>query len=453
MNRRTRAIPLLVGVVATVTLGMAACAPGSSAPTSNQSSKSVSKKVPTGKITLTEWDQNTDGGMSDAQKAMNAAFEKKYPNITIKRVSQSFNDLKTTLKLALSGNNPPDAVQANQGYPDMGAFVKAGLLRPISDYSKLYGWSSYYPSALLKLNSFSSDGKTWQSGNLYGISQTGELVGIYYSKKILHKLGVAAPTTLAELESDFAKAKAAGIQALNYGDLEKSPGIHLYGVVQAAIAGPAKVNDLVTAKSGAWTDPENVKAASTIKDWVSKGYIKSGSNGVSRDAALASFGKGGSAFYLDGTWQQATLESDMGSKNVGFTTLTPPGASAPATEGGEGLAWAMTSKTKHADAAAAYIDFITNGSAAQTMIKTGNLPAVLPKGYSPASGTLASDIVTQYGKISDASTLLPYLDYTTPTFYDTLTAAMQNLVGGQVTPVQFAQSLQKDYESFKKTHG
>ena len=118
----------------------------------------MSKDVGSGKTTLTVWDQNTDTGINDAQQQLNDAFEKAHPNITIKRVSRSFADLKTTLKLALSGDNPPDVVQANQGYPDMGAFVKAGFLRPVNDYSKLYGWDDYYPSSLLKLNSFSSDG-------------------------------------------------------------------------------------------------------------------------------------------------------------------------------------------------------------------------------------------------------------------------------------------------------
>ena len=108
-----------------------------------------------------------------------------YPNVTIKRTVESFSDLKTTLKLALSSNTPPDVVQANQGYPDMGAFVAAGMLRPMNDYAKLYGWDSYYPEALLKQNSFSSDGKTWQGDTLFGVSQTGEVVGIYYNRQLL----------------------------------------------------------------------------------------------------------------------------------------------------------------------------------------------------------------------------------------------------------------------------
>jgi raffinose/stachyose/melibiose transport system substrate-binding protein len=440
----------VMGVVAFAVTGLAACAPGGSNPAPSASLGSVSKTIPKDKITLTEWDQNTDGGSSKAQGTLNKAFEAKYPNVTIKRVSRSFSDLKTTLKLAISGSNPPDVVQANQGYPDMGAFVKGGLLRPVDDYAKLYAWTSYYPSSLLKLNTFSSDGGTWQAGNLYGVSQTGELVGVYYNKKVLDQLGVPAPKTLADLDADMAKAKTAKVLPLSYGDLDKSPGIHLYGVVQAAIAGADKVNNLVTGTSGSWTDPDNVKAATTIQGWAKNDYLTAGSGGVSRDDALATFAKGGCAFMVDGTWQQATLEADMGKSNVGFATLTPEGAPAPVTEGGEGLAWAITSKAKHADAAAAYINFITDAKAAQTLLDTGNLPAVLPSGYTAPSGTLAADITDSYTKIAKANTVVPYLDYATPTFYDTLTAGMQNLVAGQTTPAQFTGSLQTDYAAFTK---
>jgi raffinose/stachyose/melibiose transport system substrate-binding protein len=71
-------------------------------------------------VTLTVWDQNTDGGISKAQEQLNAEFHQKYPNVTIQRTVELFNDLKTTLKLALSSNTPPDVVQANQGYPEYG---------------------------------------------------------------------------------------------------------------------------------------------------------------------------------------------------------------------------------------------------------------------------------------------------------------------------------------------
>ncbi|MDR6971630.1 extracellular solute-binding protein [Leifsonia shinshuensis] len=440
---------LAVGALAAATaVLLAGCAPGSSPGGSGESKTAASKSVESGKYTLTVWDQNNTGDIDTAQKKLNAAFEKKYPNITIKRNSQSFSDLKTTLKLALSGNNPPDVVQANQGYPDMGAFVSGGMLTPLDDYSTLYGWKDYFPSNLLALNTFSSDGKHWQTGNLYGVSNTGEFVGVYYNKKILSSLGVDAPKTLDDLTADMAKAKAAGIQPMAYGDLEKVRGIQLYGVVQAATAGATAVQDLVSAKSGAWTDKANVDAAATIQDWSKKGYLPADANGISQDAAVADFGKGKAAFIIDGTWDMSTIGQALGQTNAGMAALTPAGASAPVTQGGEGLAWAITSKSAHPNAAAAYIDFISGKSSAQTMIDANSLPTVLPADHKAQDGSLQASVYDQYTSLTAGKSIVPYLDYTTPTFYNTLTAAMQDLTAQKSTPQQFTQTLQTDYSGF-----
>ena len=381
---KTRLFRLGAAVAAaSAVLTLSACAPGPSGDTAapaptNEASKDIADAGP---VTLTVWDQNTDGGIAKAQDQLNAQFHDMYPNVTIKRTVESFSDLKTTLKLALSSNTPPDVVQANQGYPDMGAFVAAGMLRPMNDYAKLYGWDSYYPEALLKQNSFSSNGKAWQGDTLFGVSQTGEVVGIYYNRQLLSMLGLPVPKTLSDLNSAMAAAKAKGLLPMAFGNLDKSPGIHLYGVVQAALAGAPAVNELVSGQGGAWTDEASLKAAQQIADWSKQGYLTPGTNGVSRDDAIAGFGKGGALFTLTGTWMQQTMQDDLGD-DVGFTTLTSTDGK-PATTGGQGLAWAITSKSAHPDVAAAYIDFISNAKASQLLLDTGNLPTVLPSGYEP----------------------------------------------------------------------
>ncbi|QNE35709.1 extracellular solute-binding protein [Leifsonia shinshuensis] len=447
MKKQFTAIAVGALTAATAVL-LAGCAPGSSGSGSDTSKVTASKTVESGKYTLTVWDQNNTGDIDTAQKKLNAEFEKKYPDITIKRNSQSFSDLKTTLKLALSGNNPPDVVQANQGYPDMGAFVSGGMLTPLNDYSSLYGWDHYFPSNLLALNTFSSDGKHWQTGNLYGVSNTGEFVGVYYNKKILSSLGVEAPKSLDDLTAAMAKAKAAGIQPMAYGDLEKVRGIQLYGVVQAATAGAKAVQNLVSAKAGAWTDKANVDAATTIQDWAQKGYLPADANGISQDAAVADFGKGKAAFVIDGTWDMSTIGQALGQSNAGMVALTPAGASAPVTQGGEGLAWAITSKSAHPNAAAAYIDFISGKSSAQAMIDASSLPTVLPADHTSEAGTLNASVYDQYTSLTAGKSIVPYLDYTTPTFYTTLTAAMQDLTAQKTSPQQFTQTLQTDYSGF-----
>ena len=94
-------------------------------------------------------------------------------------------DLIKTVKLAASGPKAPDVVQANQGRPIMGEMVKAGLLSPVTDYAKTYGWDARYSPMLLDLNKFSSDGKEFGSGDLYGLSQMGEIVGVFYNKTMV----------------------------------------------------------------------------------------------------------------------------------------------------------------------------------------------------------------------------------------------------------------------------
>jgi raffinose/stachyose/melibiose transport system substrate-binding protein len=44
--------------------------------------------------------------------------------------------------------------------------------------------------------------------------------------------------------------------------------------------------------------------------------------------------------------------------------------------------------------------------------------------------------------------IIPYLDYTTPTFYDDITAAIQELLGGKQSPSQFTAAVQKKYAAW-----
>ncbi|NAZ76091.1 extracellular solute-binding protein [Kineococcus sp. T13] len=444
---------VLLGLAAAGAAGAAGCTPGSSGGSGGGAQTTSSAPVSTdiaslGEITLTVWDQNTDEGIDAATQQLNERFSQQYPNVTIERVSRSFEDLKTTLRLALSGDDAPDVVQANQGYPDMGAFVEAGLLQPVGPWDASYGWQERFPADLLSLNSFSEDGRTWREGNLYGVSSTGEIVGVYYNKGLLQQLGLSAPTTLEELAASLPAIAAAGQLPIQYGDADKSPGIHLFGAVLAATAGGKAAADLVSSAGGAWTDPDVVRAASTLREWADAGYLPEGHNGIGEDEAVARFARGEGVHLFNGTWQLATLQQAMGD-DVGFVALSGAGGT-PETLGGVGLAWSITAGTANANAAAAYVDFVTDAAASQVLVDTGNLPAVAPEGYQAPQGTLAGDIAAGWQAVSEGGGLVPYLDYATPTFYDTLTGAVQQLTGGQSTPEQFAQALQADYESFQQ---
>ncbi len=395
-----------------------------------------------GNVTLTVWDQEVRGGQNKQIKQLNAEFQAKYPNVKIKRVAKSFEDLQTTLKLAVSGSKPPDVVEANQGRPTMGELVKAGLLRPIGDYAKTYGWQDRYSPLLLDLNSFSSDAKDFGSGELYGLSQMGEIVGVFYNKQLVPD----PPATLDEFESRLASFKQKGDTPILFGNLEKWPGIHEYESVLGQVADKQAVRDFVFAREGASFDnPEFTAAAAKITDWVNKGYFNKDFNGTSYEAAWPEFAKGKVPFLIAGTWLTANLAEKMGD-NVGFMLMPGKDPDKPVSLGGESLPWSITAKSEHPDVAAAYIDFLTDANAGKVLVETDNLPAM--KGSPAPSGGLNAEVASAWQKLNAADGVIPYLDYTTPTFYDDISAAIQKLMAGKDDPQKFTSGVQSAFDKW-----
>jgi raffinose/stachyose/melibiose transport system substrate-binding protein len=423
---------------------------GSSEDTAKKADKQAAETVQkpdvaaAGNVTLTVWDQEVRGGQAKQIKQLNAAFQQKYPNVTIKRVAKSFEDLNKTLKLAVSGSKAPDVVEANQGRPVMGTLVKGGLLLPLDPYAKAFGWADRYSSVLLDLNKFSSDGKQFGSGNLYGLSQMGEIVGVFYNKKKVPQ----PPTTLDEFEKSLAEAKQQGDIPIQFGNLDKWPGIHEYETVLAKTAGKQQVRDFVFARDGASFDtPEFKAAADKLKSWADKGYFTPDFNGTGYDPAWQDFAKGKGRYLIAGTWVTADLADQMG-KDVGFMVMPGTDASAePVALGGESLPFAVTSKAKNPDVAAAYIDFLTNGDAATVLAETGNLPA-MPVDESAIPEGLPAEVFAEWGKLREADGLIPYLDYTTPTFYDDISAAVQELLAGKHDPAAFTAGVERAFRKF-----
>ncbi|MGW0811560.1 extracellular solute-binding protein [Nonomuraea sp. NPDC002799] len=449
---------LAVLAVSASALVLAACAPGSSAPPPAATPQPGASAVRTdaaalGDVTLTVWDQEVRGGQAAQMKQLNAAFQAEYPNIKLNRVSRSFDDLTTTLRLALSGNEPPDVVEANNGRASMGAFVKAGQLLPLDAYAEAYGWQRRYPDSVLRYSRYSADGKVFGAGNLYGLPQVGEVVGLFYNAAKLTELGLAPPKTWAEFEAALAKAKTAGEVPMQLGNLDKWPAIHVFGTVQSRVVPAAQIGTLAFGRKGAsWNTPENTQAAQQLAGWAAKGYFNKGFNGQGYDPAWQAFGKGQGVFMIAGTWLLADLHKALG-ENLGF--ILPPGAAAgaaPIATGGTGLPFAITAKSAHPDAAAAYIDFITNAGAMKVLTATGNLPVADTAAQSVPAGP-QQDVFTAFGTVTAKDGLVPYLDYATPTFADTLGAALQDLLAEKATPQEFLATLEKDYKTFAESNG
>lgn len=444
---------LASGLATILALGtLSACAPGSGQGSSSGGSQAAPAEIRTdpaalGDVTLTVWDQEVRGSQNDALEALNKAFQDRYPNIKIDRKKQSNDDLQKQISLALSGNEVPDVAQVNNARGDMGQYVSAGQLVDLQPYAKAYGWEDRFSESVLSKVRYSADSMTFGEGNLYGLPQTGEIVGWFYSQKKLDKLGVKAPKTWDEYFQILDKAKAAGEQPMVLGNIEQWPALHVFGPLQAHYVTSDDIVNLGMGDKGSdWMTDGNKQAMEQFAKWGKEGYFGSSPNGTDYDPAWADFAKGTGVFLPAGSWLGTDLESTMG-EDIRF--MAPPeGADGKrATTGGTGIPFAIPAKSKNVDAAAAYINFITSDDAMKIIADNGGMPVNKTGELAPDKG-VQHDIFTAFAEVSESGTLLPYLDYATPSFADTAGQGLQEVLGAQKTPEEVLKAFQDNYSKF-----
>ena len=430
---------------------LAACAPGSDSD-GGDASAPAAEEVETdiaslGEVTLTVWDQEVRGAQNDAIEALIEAFEKEYPNVTVDRVSQSFDDLQQQTGLALSGNDVPDVLQVNNARGDMGTYVADSLLTDLTGYAEAYGWTDRFAPSVLSKMMYSADGVTFGEGSLYGLPQTGEICGIYYSQKKLDDLGLEAPGTWDEVFSLVEAAQEAGEQPIMLGNLDQWPALHVFGPLQAHFVPAEEIVTLGMGNAGAdWTGQENVDALAQLAEWGTSGAMGDSPNGLAYDDAWPLYAEGTGVLLIGGSWLAPDMEAVMG-EDLRFMA-PPPGADGTvATTGGTGIPFSIPAAAENKDVAAAYIDFLTSDEAMQLIADNGGMPVNRTAELAPDSG-VNKDVYEAFDAVSTDGTLLPYLDYATPSFADTAGATLQEVIGGQTEPEAAAEALQEDYGEF-----
>jgi raffinose/stachyose/melibiose transport system substrate-binding protein len=443
---------LFAALVAIVLL-VAACSTETEA-TSTTSTQGVTatsaqtSEAPPEAVTLLVWSKEDNNANATALAVLDRRFEDSHPGVTVDRVNRGFEDYNAAVKLAVSGDNPPDVFQVSYGYIGMGPLVESGALLPLNDYAAEFGWFERIGANAAKTLSFSEDGLTWGGENLYGVGMAGEVVGVYYNKEKLAALGLSVPSSFDEFELALEAAKAAGEIPIEFGDADRFPGIHLWGPVSNTLSQASELWDWVTASPGATFDrPENVEAAMIIQDWASKGYFPDGFNGISFDDSLQSFSNGSGVFLVQGSWANTGLAEVMGD-NLGFFRLEGDEGELTPVTSTFNAPFAISSKSSIQDLAAEYIDLITGDEAAELIAADGGLPAQPDAAVTtPEPGTSQADIYAVWKSARANDLQAPFIDMAGP-LYDVETGGIQELLVGRITPAEFVKSVQQAYDEF-----
>jgi raffinose/stachyose/melibiose transport system substrate-binding protein len=443
---------LFISIVLVLSMLLAACQTATTTPTqapvepSKAAEPTVAVAMPQ---TLIVWDQFYRDVESKVMDTLNSEFEAAHTGVKIERVVKNLDDLKVTEKLALSEADGPDVAQVNQGRSDMGALVQANLLLPLNDYYTKLGWDKIVTSSIASRNSFTADGKTMGSGNIYGVSPTAEVVGVYYNKTLFKKNGWTTPTTFDEFMSLLATIKAAGVTPISFGSLDGWPAIHEFSAIQHLLVSPEYINNLVYGMNDVSFDtPENQQAAQLLLEIAKAGYFTDGYAGIGYDDSNKTFKSGEGAMTITGSWLASELIAGT-DQEFGFFLLPGMNGKAGMAIGGVGIPFSIRQGTSKADLAAEYLTWMISPRAAQLWAEISYMPAMeVPADTKIQEGSLFAETLKAWDTVNKSSLVGHYIDWATPTFYDTLVAELQKLLGGVTTPAELTAAVEKDYADF-----
>jgi raffinose/stachyose/melibiose transport system substrate-binding protein len=393
-------------------------------------------RMTAGHVTLSIVDTGTDPGTTAEYDALIKIFQRVHPNVTVKREPESFSSLISSIKLTLSSPNPPDVIEGNQGQSVDGTLVRAHLILPLGKWAAMYGWNKIWPSAIQSSNMFSPDGKSFGSGEVWGISPRAEIVGVYYNKEKLRALGAGVPKSFAAFEALLAKAKSAGQIPIMLGDADNYTAGHVFmELIDHYEKQPSAIRNWVYGRPhSTFVRASTVKAASTLQTWAKAGYFESGFLGVKDADAQARFAHGEGVVMITGSWLAADFEKAMGD-GVGFFALPGdrPGSPTYAT-GALSPGMHIAAKSKNASLAAAWLNLLASAQGARAALKTGQLPSrpIAPVGIDPKSA-LAS--IVAFNKVAtQRAWKVPYLDWATASMGNTLFPGLQDLMAQRLSP-------------------
>ena len=344
--------PVIVAVAVAVAAAVAIAACSSSSSTSSTSSSSSSSSV---KVTLTWWNNGNTQPLLGVWQSVAAAFHATHPNVTITVVPIQSDLFTTKMPIALKSDNPPDIFQQWGGGQEATQYT-SGKLANLSSLSS--SWISELGPAAAG----------WQvNGVQYGIPYDQHVVGFWYRKDLFAKAGITTPpTTIAQLESDDAKLKAAGFTPIALGGGSRWPDAFYWEYFAVRLCSESVLQSSIKAVN--MTAPCFSQATTDLTAFMGTNPFQGGFNatqaqtGAGSSAGLLANGK--AAMELQGDWETSVVPALTSNANIlndlGWFPFpqVPGGAGNPTAvlSGGDGFSCTTGASEPACDEFLQYID-------------------------------------------------------------------------------------------------
>lgn len=370
-----RSVQRLLALMATVPFVLSAClgaaTPSPTAPpvsaTPTSSAPSVESPSPSPAITGTVTFWNGYAADGDEIKTFTdvvlPAFNKLYPNVTVKHQEIPYDDLRQKLVTGLAGGTLPDVLRADiiwvPEFADQGALL--ALDEEMPDFADLTAGMFPGPVSTNK----------W-ADHYYGLPLDTNTRVLFYDTKAFKDAGIdAAPATIDELEVAFDKVKATlGNDYFGYAEGGTGPWSVLPWIWSF---GGGITDEGLTKATGTLNGPETVAAVTRLKQWLDKGYLSPSILGGGL-ATSEQFGNGKAAMILEGPWMPGIFKNQFPALTYDFATVPAGSGGSASVVGGEDIV--VFKSTKDKEAALAFTRFMVSEEAQLAMGKIGQMPVL-----------------------------------------------------------------------------
>lgn len=425
-SRRSVAFTLLA-----VAMSLAAACGGGSAGSGSGGGGSSSAGGP---VTLTMWwwgDQEA-AGLKDFVAESVSKYEAAHPNITIKTVLQSTDNLMPNFAAAAKAQKGPDIEYRWGGIWGL-QDAWDGNLAPVSDYIPADELSHY-----LNASEDTFDGKIWTAPWYVQPS-----FPVLYRKDILAKAGITDPPgSWDELISDCGKLRAAGITPIAGGVKDGWFGGWLYSILGSQSL--ASIDDLKKAVTGekSFTDPDQAEWWTRLGEMISAKCWNDDIGSLDLYQAQQTWVDGKSAMTITAGTDVRKFVDQVGGDKVGVMAMPAYGTGMGAGKlGSTSQTLGISSWSEHKQEAADFIMYLhTPERLAAFYQATGALPA--DDRFDPS--------LIDVPQVQDLFTMVmdggPYLENYIPTDLDAKAnfAGVQLMFAGKATPQQAAETSESE---------
>ncbi len=387
-----------------------------------------------------------------------AVFKGAYGIEWHQRMAQRFNDenkdrkirielwgdprLANILKPRLLRGNPPDLI-LDERLP-LWLLIAADKLTPFTEALKqpalgdtTHTWGERYSPGML--NMFKSDGEVYAVPAAFGAWTC------WYDGKLFREHGWTVPQTWDEFLNLCAASKAQGIAPIALqGKNAYYYAWSTYITLVQRVGGVEAINRINALEPDAFSHPDALEAARLFQDLVAD-YYQPGALAMTHTEAQLQFIKGNTAMIFCGIWLENEMRETI-PKGFELRSFDIPGdpkwKGNDAMVNGQGMEFLFVPKdAQHPDVAFEFARYLVSPQNAPDMAKSIGVISPLhhatpANSVSPALGSVV-DIINESKGIFNVR---PYMLF--PAWKSqVMSAAIQDLCRGSVTPEQFARTL------------